>query len=332
MQETASSTPAPEAGEATSTPAPDFESFAAELDASQKPKEEPKAEEPDPPKEEEPKAEGEDDEPAEEEPEAEPEKSETDEAAPTVSKQLAAINRAKARADAQILQAKQQLAHERAELDQVRQRYQGFEQRVQAFEAAQKRAKYDLPWLIKQLGVTDFTEAARQIYHAGAGGEAAIQYQRQSQIEEQVAEVRAENARLRAEIEAERNAAKKEKAISAFLGQAKEFHPRAPLVSQLANNDPDEYREEIEQVAVSLHQKGKPVTAQTVIEAYEQRLQKRAALKPEAKPPTKTQIQNSRETKMAPPAGNDPQRPRPAPSTSSVPDFDEFASQVSRGG
>ncbi len=335
MQETATATPAPAEGTATATPAPDFESFAAELAA--KPPEPEKPAEPEPT---EAPEEGEKPEETEDEAEepAEEEKPETDEAPATVSKQLAAINRAKARADAELARTREAISRERAEVEQLKERYQGIEQRAAAFEQAAKRAKYDLPALCKQLGVTDMVEAARQLYYASPeglekNGEEAKRYQRSNAIEEQALEAKSEVAKLRAELEQERNLAKRERAVTQFLTEAKDFHAKAPLVARLAKDHPDDYREEIEQVAVSMHAKGQKVTAETVIATYEARLAKRAGLKTETK--TKTQIQPSRENKTAQTLGTEPktsQGPRPATSTAvTLDDLEAFAAEV-RGG
>jgi phage shock protein A len=331
---TESQTTAPETGTATATAAPKFDTsdassemaaFLAEIGetkpADAAPAEAAPAEEAAP-------VEG-GETPAEategEEVEAAPADGATDE---TVSKQLNAIRRARQREEAAIAKQRAALDAKAAEVQQLAAKYGEFEPQVKAFHAAKAQARRDPASVLLSLGYkpAELAEAAKLVFYASPDATESMraeaqQYQRTREVDETTAQLAAEVRELKQQIATREQQATAQQAVRQFFAGVDEAAASAPLVSKYAKAEPDEFRADVERIAISLHQTtGTTPTPAAVVDAYETRLRARLkALGVDADTAApKTKNQNGREIKPARTLGNDlstTTRPRPASST-----------------
>lgn len=329
---TESQTTAPDTGTATATAAPKFDTsdssadiaaFLAEIGeaapADAAPAEAPPAEDAAP-------VEGETPAPAEGgEVEAAPADGTTDE---TVSKQLNAIRRARQREEAALAKQRAALDAKAAEVQQLAAKYGEFEPQVKAFHAAKAQARRDPASVLLSLGYkpAELAEAAKLVFYASPDATESMraeaqQYQRTREVDETTAQLAAEVRALKEQITQREQQATAQQAVRQFFAGVDEAAASAPLVSKYAKAEPDEFRADVERIAISLHQTtGTTPTPAAVVDAYETRLRARLkALGVDADTAApKTKNQNGREIKPARTLGNDlstTTRPRPASST-----------------
>lgn len=246
----------------------------------------------------------------------------------TVSKQLNAIRRARQREEAAIAKQRAALDAKAAEVQQLAAKYGELEPQVKAFHAAKAQARRDPASVLLSLGYkpAELAEAAKLVFYASPDATESMraeaqQYQRTREVDETTAQLAAEVRALKEQITQREQQATAQQAVRQFFAGVDEAAASAPLVSKYAKAEPDEFRADVERIAISLHQTtGTTPTPAAVVDAYETRLRARLkALGVDADTAApKTKNQNGREIKPARTLGNDlstTTRPRPASST-----------------
>jgi DNA repair exonuclease SbcCD ATPase subunit len=256
---------------------------------------------------------------------------EDDQEAAKLSKQLAAINRAKRRAEAQVAKERAQLVAERQQVEKLREQFGDIAPKVAEFERMRARAAVDPAAALLALGISEdqLEDVARQIYMSSKTApenlrEEGAKQRRLREQESATEKLQRELAEMRTQIESERAAIQQERLVTKFydgVGQAAEQHP---LVAKMLNAEPEEAKAELSKIASALHKAREQITPQRCVELLDARLKARLkALGIDVSDTTKTQTKTGRETK-ARSLGNDlSTSTRPRPATSS-PD-DEFA-------
>lgn len=247
-----------------------------------------------------------------------------------ISKQLAAINRAKRRAEAEVAKQRQALDAQRAEVAKLHEQYRDIAPKVAEFERLRARAAVDPVAALVALGIDEdsLEDVARQVYMASRSAPDHIKSEgaklrRLREQESATEKTQREILELKQQLEQERAAVQQERIVTQFYQGVERAAEQHPLVAKMLTAEPDEAKAEISKIANALHKAGEKITPDRCAALFEARLQARLKALGIDAAPTKTQAKTGRETKPRS-LGNDlstSTRPRPATST---PD-DEFA-------
>lgn len=265
---TEAETPAVTEAAATDTRSPVERALAAvtDIDARSAPEPEPEAPQEDPPK---PEEKG-------------PEKPLEEPALEAASPQLAAIARR---------EKKQREAHEvrMTELKAKEAELTAAQERIEAFEAAKKRAMHDPVGFYKTLGVEKgYADIARELYAAELGDDAPKELKERSvtrRLEQQIDELRREREEEKRARTEEQRQSRERAAMSQYQGQlldySKAIPETLPHLRVLAKDDPQSVADTLFRLAVQVAKDASPgdtpPTAAKLAEMYEASLRKEFA-------------------------------------------------------
>lgn len=196
-----------------------------------------------------------------------------------LAKKLETIQRSEARAKEAVAKERELFEAERAKQAEA---WKDQERRIQAFEDAQKQAKYDPAGYLASLGIDkadDLMAAARQLYAMAKGDEGdpmqkriAQQTLRERQQADEVARVRKELEDLRSEMAKEREQVESQRKLEEYLGQVSKAidAETSPLIAKWHEKAPDKVRRRLHEMAYQIaEQTGEPPEPADVVKALE---------------------------------------------------------------
>lgn len=212
---------------------------------------------------------------------AEPETATPDEPDTKTDKAIERIHAAEKQSRTQIDSARAELVKEQSEWTE---KMTNFEARSAEIEAAQKRAKHDPAGLLESLGVkgpTDLMNAARLLHAMAVSGtdkanpEQLAQAQRtlkDREVDDRVANMEAENAKLRSEMETRDATAARETDIKNYTDLVVSgVSDKHPMVNNMLKHDPSAVRTKLFEYANALHgQTNEVPDAIDVIQLFEE--------------------------------------------------------------